>query len=350
MAITAGAMLLSLILAAALVVAVRARTEAERQRAEAEGMVEFMLTDLRDKLKGVGRLDVMDAVNTRAMAHYADEDLSQLPAGILGRRARLLQAMAEDDIRDTGRKELAGDEAAQAWRATDSLLRRAPGDPANILAHARSEYLLGYHAFMSKAGSNARDLPEAKVHFREYARQTRRLVAIDPNRAEWQEELAYSEGMLCAVALEPPVDGPAADLHCRQARQAMEQAAKLRPGHLETQLALANRYGWEADALTAAGKPREALASRQRQSGLTRNAERFGANNAQVLEAEMLARLGLARAHFALGNAAAAREAATEALALATRLVKLDPANRDWSAWRGAIIKDIAKYQKGERP
>ncbi|MCC6924607.1 hypothetical protein [Novosphingobium sp.] len=61
--ITAGALLLSLILAALLVFALRARAEAERQRAEAEGLVEFMLTDLRDKLKGVGRLDVMDAVN-----------------------------------------------------------------------------------------------------------------------------------------------------------------------------------------------------------------------------------------------------------------------------------------------
>ena len=50
--------------------AIQARNEAARQRSEAEGLVEYMLTDLREKLRGVGRLDVMDAVNERAMEHY----------------------------------------------------------------------------------------------------------------------------------------------------------------------------------------------------------------------------------------------------------------------------------------
>ena len=41
--------------------ALNARFEAERQRGEAEGLVGFMLTDLRHELKGFGRLDVMKA-------------------------------------------------------------------------------------------------------------------------------------------------------------------------------------------------------------------------------------------------------------------------------------------------
>ena len=45
-----------------------ARAEAERQRSAAEGLVEFMLTDLRTGLKGVGRLDIMAAVNSMRCA------------------------------------------------------------------------------------------------------------------------------------------------------------------------------------------------------------------------------------------------------------------------------------------
>jgi hypothetical protein len=71
--ITAGALILSAVLAALLVVALRARSEAERQRAEAEGLVEFMLTDLRDKLKGVCRLDVMDTVNAKAQSYLSEQ-------------------------------------------------------------------------------------------------------------------------------------------------------------------------------------------------------------------------------------------------------------------------------------
>src|SRR5687768_326803 len=64
-AVTAGAAVLVLIMGLLLVAALRAQNEAERQRVEAErqrsgaeGLVEYMLTDLREKLRGVGRLDI----------------------------------------------------------------------------------------------------------------------------------------------------------------------------------------------------------------------------------------------------------------------------------------------------
>ena len=97
MAVTASAVIAIIVLSGLLVAAVRARAEAERQQAEAEGLIEFMLTDLRGRLKGVGRLDVMNAVNARAMDYYSDQSLAALPDQSLERRARILHAMGEDD-------------------------------------------------------------------------------------------------------------------------------------------------------------------------------------------------------------------------------------------------------------
>ncbi len=51
-AVTAGALALVLVMGVLTVFALNARSEAERQRGEAEGLVEFMLTDLRTTLKG----------------------------------------------------------------------------------------------------------------------------------------------------------------------------------------------------------------------------------------------------------------------------------------------------------
>ena len=97
-AITAGALAAMLIMGIMTTFAIQARNEAARQRTEAEGLVEYMLTDLRQKLKGVGRLDVMSAVNERAMEHYRRQaSLAELPVDSLERRARLLHAMGEDD-------------------------------------------------------------------------------------------------------------------------------------------------------------------------------------------------------------------------------------------------------------
>ena len=80
-AVTIAALAAMLIMAALAWFALDARREAERQRAEAEGQIEFMLTDLREKLSGVGRLDIMTAVNRHALA-YSDRqgDLSALSA------------------------------------------------------------------------------------------------------------------------------------------------------------------------------------------------------------------------------------------------------------------------------
>ena len=52
------------------VVAIDARDAARDQRREAEGLVGFMLGDLRQKLEPIGRLDALDAVGARALGYY----------------------------------------------------------------------------------------------------------------------------------------------------------------------------------------------------------------------------------------------------------------------------------------
>src|SRR5690606_41301049 len=87
-AVTGAALAAMLAMGVLTALALEARAEAERQRAEAEGLVEFMLTDLGDRLEGVGRLDVLDAVSDRVLAYYEGQDLDRWPADSLERRAR----------------------------------------------------------------------------------------------------------------------------------------------------------------------------------------------------------------------------------------------------------------------
>ena len=70
MAVTGGALAALLAMTGMTIFAIQSRNEAQHQQAEAEGLVEYMLTDLRSELKGVGRLDVMTKVNERAMDYY----------------------------------------------------------------------------------------------------------------------------------------------------------------------------------------------------------------------------------------------------------------------------------------
>ncbi|WP_156442952.1 toll/interleukin-1 receptor domain-containing protein, partial [Sphingomonas sp. CCH9-H8] len=142
-AVTLGALLIALGMTATTIFALVSRAQAVHERTQAEGLIEFMLTDLRTKLRGVGRLDVMESVNQRAMAYYADQgDLSHLPDDSLARRAQILHAMGEDD----GDRDRLADALAkfrEAHRVTGALLARSPADTGRIYDHSQSEYWLG---------------------------------------------------------------------------------------------------------------------------------------------------------------------------------------------------------------
>lgn len=56
--------------------AVSQRELAEKARDESEGLIEFMLFDLRDKLEPIGRLDLLDSVNQHVNNYYQSTDVA----------------------------------------------------------------------------------------------------------------------------------------------------------------------------------------------------------------------------------------------------------------------------------
>ena len=121
--------------------AVYARDEARDQRREAEGLVGFMLGDLRDKLAPLGRLDVLDAVGGRALGYYEKQDKGALSDEALAQRSRALTLMGE--IANT-RGDLDGAlrRYREALAGTGEALRRKPGDAAGAVRPC-AERLLG---------------------------------------------------------------------------------------------------------------------------------------------------------------------------------------------------------------
>jgi hypothetical protein len=263
-AVTLGAAVLVVIMSLLLVMAVRAteeaerrRVEAEQQRAKAEGLVEYMLTDLRERLRGVGRLDVMAAVNARAMAHYSSQgDLTQLPDDSLERRARILHAMGEDDEK---RGDLRGALAKfnEAHRTTAAILARRPSDGDAIFAHAQSEYWIGYAAWRQ------RDRATATRHWRRYREQAGRLSELERGSARGQLELGYSEGNLCDLDLSDRHDLAAAARHCLAGVAYVRTALARNPGDRKLMQDLANRYGWLSRVQVAQKRYADAIASRR---------------------------------------------------------------------------------------
>ena len=322
--------------------ALNAKREAERQRGEAEGLVEYMLTDLRTRLKGVGRLDIMTAVNERALQYYGGENLESLPVDSLERRARTLHAMGEDD-ETRGDHDSALRKFREAARTTAALLAQSPDDPDRIFNQAQSEYWIGAVDY------DRNRFASAKSAFEIYKQLTDRLVTLRPHSTAYRKESSYAEENLCVIAFERPKDPKAALQHCKAALIQMQEAAKhadaehRRPEDVQ-QFAedIINRHAWLADAYRANGDLRRARAERTAEDKILAPLMSKDPRNMDLKDTWVAFELALAVLEEDGGNAASAKASLSKALTTLEAMRKIEPANKRWSVEEAFIENRIS--------
>lgn len=328
MAVTAAALAAMLAMTLMTIVAVtsradaeRQRAEAERQRAKAEELVEFMLTDLRENLKGVGRLDVLTAANRKALDYYAGQDLERLPPTALEQRARILQAMGEDDER-RGELDRALAQFVEARRTTSALLDRTPADPQRIFAHAQSEYWVAFIDWRRERFS------AAQAGFQRYAALANRLLAADPNKPEWRMEAGYAQTNLGALALRDRNDPASARDHFLKTLVHFRAAASRAPDEVETLRMIADTQAWLADSERALGRFEPARASRREEASLLRGLQADDPRNAVYARDLLGNALGMAQIDLDAGQPRAAATRLADAYAQAGQQARADPADQ----------------------
>jgi tetratricopeptide (TPR) repeat protein len=289
-----------------------------------------MLTDLRDRLREVGRLDVHGTVNERAIAYYAAQgDIQKLPDDSLERRARVLLAMGEDDEK-RGDRRLASKRVHEAYAATAEVLERRPRDPKAIFAHAQSEYWLGYFAYLEK------DWARAEARWRGYKALADRLMRVDPSNPASLREQGYATGNLCTLEIDRKGAPKRALEACGAAVRAMERVRQVEPS-VKADRNLANRHAWLGDAWAAGGKRDRALAEYRRQHALLEPlAERYP-KDFDLQDQWMRALMTMAEFLDASGGRAEADQHRRRARELAHKLIRHDSDNVKWRNWLSRI-------------
>ena len=183
--ITAAALIGVTVLSGLTYMALSARDLAEERRLAAEDLINFMLTDLRDKLEPVGRLDVLDVVGEKVLDFYAIQDNSQLNADALSRQAAAMHLLGE--IHDlSGDADSAIKLFTRAAEMTGELLDRDPESPQRIFDHAQSVFWVGYPDYQRG------NYVKAEYWFDQYLQLAEKLVRKEPKNTKWQLELAYA--------------------------------------------------------------------------------------------------------------------------------------------------------------
>jgi tetratricopeptide (TPR) repeat protein len=306
------------------VTAIQARDAARDQRREAEGLVAFMVGDLKDKLEPIGKLDALDGVGARVLAYYSKQDTSELSDPALLQRARALSLMGEvANLRgDSNGAEKLYKEAAAG---TEEAVSRNPDDPQSLFEHAQNIYYLGDLARQRGDGAGT------ERAMRQYKALALRMVSLDPNNMKYRTEVRYADANL-GIALAYQRRFAEAAAQFQEALTTIEAMASVDQGNHEYEKAFSEALGWLGEAQMSQGRLREAIATRERQIGLL-NRFRAASNDVAYEQKLVPAERGLGGLYRLIGELDRAEEHFRSAVSHGEHLIALEPNNSKWAGF-----------------
>lgn len=350
--------------------AVIARHAAERRQRQAEDLVGFMLGDLNDKLAQVQRLDIMEAVDDKAMAYFRSLPARDVTDEALEQRVKALEKIGSVRL-DQG--QLAP--AASAFQAAAPLARMlaeaAPADRQRQIAYARVQAFIGMadwyrgdldaaakaftaaQSTLERMGATAGSDPqvlfelssldndighvaearglldEAGAHYRHMLDRCRRLALRPSPRREWLEHLGEAHNNLGKLALVqgqllPAIAEYAAD-------DAIEtRLADARPNDNDQRENMARVRAILGRTLLLAGEDARAASALGQALATAEELHRFDPTQVNFQDKVGLYAAQLGRLRRLQGDTRDAAVLLDRAVAVLQRLARHDPDNTDW--------------------
>ena len=319
-AVTGVTGLIALAMGLMSVVALQARSEAERQQAAAEGLIEYMLTDLNEDLEGVAGVAVMAKVNRRALAYYeGQQNLNNLAPDSLERRARAIGRLGENAM---FRQEfaLARQNFEERARTTGGLLAKDSNNPKRLFDHAMS---LNRLALLAQAEGRPKD---SKARLSESWALLSLLRAWESSNREWLRAVTLVAGNLCAIdALDQSITLESLE-KCKIAVSLGRRLSQLSGEASLDPYNLAFNLMWYGDALAQMRQPREAQEVRQEALQLSEKLTEENPESRKIAAQQMELLAYLARHQGHTDN----QIMLSKAIKIAQKLIKLDPSEPAW--------------------
>ena len=316
--------------------------DAQRRQLQAEDLLGFMISDLPKKLEKAGRLDLLDSVYDKATSYFAGLDPRDLTDNTLSRQAEALTQIGQVRLKQARYSEaLAGFQ--NAYTRSSALADRHPRDGQKLFDRGQAEYWVGYVYWQS------RDLLRAQEWLTHYRDTCRAVYAINPDKAEWQHELAYGDHGLAVLELERDEFREAGD-GFKRAYGTLDSVLARTPGDAQLQFEIADNLSWQGNVEEQSGRLDHAetlLAGKV--DSLRRIAETQPSDprwksewsSAELMESELLR---------VRGKQAQAETLADNAVVRMQALTLHDPGNKDWSQGylRALVMRAAARIGAGK--
>jgi DNA-binding winged helix-turn-helix (wHTH) protein len=299
-----------------------AERDAEQQRTDAESLMSYMLGEFVEKLRPLGRLDLLDGISGRALAYLSAAQNADASATTLAQRAKALHVIAEVNI--ARGNEAKATEALDAARTI--LARQDHGDATSKTVLKE----LGVNAYwQGQIQFRRQQWDPAERSFLEYKRYADRLAAADPTDSDGWIEQSYAYVGLGSIAMRSHNYERAAAAFSKSV-QLKQQALARQPDSKKLAADMANSVSWLAETKAKLGLLNEAMDLFSREEQLLRPLHvaapsdalwTFRLANALSFQGEL---------KLALGQGSEAHATLVNSESLLQEAVKRDPSNRHW--------------------
>ena len=362
--------------------AVIARNAAERRQKQAEDLVDFMLGDLNDKLFEVSRLDLLLAVNLKAL-HYSESlPSADVTDEALAQRAKTMMRIGNIRL-DQGQLPQAMEIFRDAATISGRLATAAPRDVPRQLAHAEIITNIGYtywnqgdlddaqrefdaaHSVLANARSIEPDntkllyqlstmdnnighvlesrgqIDTAAANYRRMLDASRRLAALGPANIDWQNQFGLAYNNLAKMALlrgdlREAIDGYRADMNIEAKAAARDPRNNAQRERLLIARATLGRI------LAMAGEAGQGALLLQQAMGEAEQLHQTEPGNTSFEEDIGLYSVELARLSRLRGDSAEAAILAAKSKAIFERLVAADPTQPAWRREQAETLTELA--------
>lgn len=313
---------LALLAGALGLVARNAQTLAEQHRTEAEDLMGYMLGEFVDKLRPLGKLELLDSVSNRALTYLSDKNKVNYSQAALTQRAKSLQLISE--VKISRADPIGANTALLAGRdILQRQLRSRPTD-ANLLKSA------GENAFwLGQIHLDRKEWEQAQQYFEEYRVHSDHLAATEPNNPDSWIEQSYAHNSLGSLALQRSNVQRAATEFARSV-DLKTKALNLLPKDKNLTANLADSLSWLASAQLQLGQLRQAESLYVRELTLLKSLHDANPTDTLWLKTMASGWVHLADVKQALGDIAASNDNISNATALLKTLVAKDTSNRAW--------------------
>jgi tetratricopeptide (TPR) repeat protein len=315
------------------VTAIQARDAARDQRREAEGLVAFMLGDLKDKLEPIGRLDALDGVGSKVLAYYSKQDTSELPDSALLQRSRALSLMAQVAY-VRGNVDGAQRLYSEALTGTAEAIRRNPTDPQRLYDHAQNVF------WTADIRRQRGQLGEAEAGLREYKRLADRMVALAPDNMKWRMEQQSADTNLGVLLFDQRRFGEATSQFNRAFRN-IQALATADPENPDYQKALTESEAWLADGLASQGQLAQAAVIREQHAALLKRLLNQ-TGDVEYRQKLVTAERNLGNLYAWRGETQKALEHLGASVAYSDALMTLEPTNTRWRGFSARARLNLA--------